>query len=109
MFRIKMFTKALKMPNVLDTELMIDRYVNIEVVEEPYQDRNGNNKIAYKVASYEESSQTNTLESKDALLPTGIAVKQQNKPTVTYQDKDGNEYEMPDIDDSEIPFSGGIR
>lgn len=26
------------------------------------------------------------------------------KPKVTYQDKDGNEYDMPDINDDEIPF-----
>lgn len=35
--------------------------------------------------------------------------QKKNKPTVTYQDKDGNEYYMPDINDDEIPFSGGTR
>lgn len=101
MFRIKLLTKALKMPNVLDTELMINRYVNIEVVEEPYQDRNGNNKIAYKVSSYEEATQTNTLEQKDALLPVEIVVKEPLK----------QQHNIPDIDinDDEIPFSGGTR
>ena len=49
------------------------------------------------------------MDSRQADGDTNNAPMQQNKPTVTYQDKDGNEYEMPDIDDSEIPFSGGIR
>lgn len=38
------------------------------------------------------------------------APKQENKkPKVTVQKADGQEYEMPDINDDEIPFSGGIR
>lgn len=94
MFRIKMFTKALKMPNVLDTELMIDRYVNIDVVEEPYTDKNGNAKLAYKIANYEESRQTNTLDAKDALLKVEVVVKQPMKSG------------MPefDVNEDEIPF-----
>lgn len=95
MFRIKMLTKALKMPNVLDTELMIDRYVNIEVVEEPYQDKSGNNKIAYKVSNYEESSKTNTLEQKNALLPVEVVIKEQVKQQNNIPDIDINEYEVP--------------
>ena len=49
------------------------------------------------------------MDSRQADGDTNNAPMKQNKPTVTYQDKDGNEYEMPNIDDSEIPFSGGIR
>jgi len=95
MFRVKLLTKALKMPNVIDTELMIDRYVNIEVVEEPYQDKNGNNKIAYKIANYEESAQTNTLDQKDALLQVEVVVRQPMK----------QQSGMPDIDiNDEIMF-----
>ncbi len=79
MFRVKMFTKALKMPNIIDTELMVDRYVNIDVMEEPYTDKNGNSKVAYKIANYEESNQTNTLDQKDALLQIPITVMRDNQ------------------------------
>ena len=94
MFRLKLFTKALKMPNIIDTELMVGRYVNINVVDEPYVDKMGAHKITQKIESFEEAGQTNTLEQKDALIQAPVKVI---RPTV---EKD----EPYEIDEDCIPF-----
>lgn len=64
LWKLKIFTKALKMPNVIDTDLMKDRYVIGHFERETYTKKDG--KQGSKVVSkkWEESSLTNTLIEK---------------------------------------------
>jgi hypothetical protein len=61
LWRIKTITKALKMPNVIDTALMIGRFVKVTVVAVGYIS-NGIPKTKYVINKFEESKLTNTLE-----------------------------------------------
>ena len=80
-------------------------YIDGKLKQQSWTDQQGVKRSKHSITV--ESLQM--MDSRQADGDTNNAPMQQNKPTVTYQDKDGNEYDMPDIDDSEIPFSGGIR
>ena len=61
MWRLKTLTKALKMPNVIDTDQMIDRFVFGNFAQENYTRNDGT--VGQKVVSksWEPSELTNTL------------------------------------------------
>lgn len=58
LWKLKLLTKALKLPNVIDTDMFIDRYVAAEVVEKPT--RSGG--VIYQIKKYGASQLTNTYE-----------------------------------------------
>jgi len=94
LWKIKMITKAMKLPNVVDTNLMVDRYVIADFRAKKTQ----NGGVIYEIKKYEPSKLTNTYT-----------------PPVTYENSQGQEYQPQnqgqvqtppaiDIDEDEIPF-----
>ena len=61
LWRMKIFTKALKLPTVTDTDDWVGRYVKITVESENYK-KDGVDKQKFVIKSYAESSLTNTLD-----------------------------------------------
>ena len=59
LWRMKIFTKALKLPTVTDTDDWVGRYVKITVESENYK-KDGADKQKFVIKGYAESSLTNT-------------------------------------------------
>lgn len=72
MWRLKTLTKALKMPNVIDTELMINRFVFGNFTQENYTRNDGTVGQKFVSKSWEPSELTNTLSEapKVNVMPT---------------------------------------
>jgi len=87
LWKVKLFTKALKMPNVVDTHLMIDRFVHGMFVYENYTKKDGSQSKKLTCKEWLPSSQTNTLTNEP---------KVQVMPPITTPNID--------ISDDEIPF-----
>lgn len=93
LWRLKIFTKVLEMPNVIDTGDMVGRYVKARLTTESYE-KNGEIKQKLVCKKYEESELTNTLTKK-------IDPKQEHES----QKQNGYQSQPPaDIDDDDIPF-----
>lgn len=74
LFKLKIFTKALKMPNVVDTHMMLHRYVNATLAEEEYVKMDGCKAKRLTCNAWEPSERTNTQETKAPVVvktPTG--------------------------------------
>ncbi len=74
LFKLKIFTKALKMPNVVDTNMMLHRYVNATLVEEEYIKQDGCKAKKLTCNTWESDARTNTLPSTPPVVvktPTG--------------------------------------
>lgn len=56
LWRLKIFTKALKLPNIIDTEMFISRYVKATMKAKTTQ----NGGTIYEIKKYEPSKLTNT-------------------------------------------------
>ena len=90
LWKLKVLTKALKLPNVVDTNLFIDRYVIATFKAK--QTQNGG--TIYEIKKYEPSKLTNTYEPP--------------QPQVVYENAQGEQYQPQqqslDIDEESIPF-----
>lgn len=80
LWKLKLLTKALKLPNVLDTDMFLDRYVIATVEEKPTQSGG----IIYQITKYEASSLTNTYVREE--------------PKISHEDR------TVEIELDEIPF-----
>ena len=99
MWKIKIFTKALKLPNMVDTNLFIDRYVKATLKAKKTQSGG----TIYEIKKYEASPLTNTYEAPapQQYDATQYNHNNQNAPQQNHQDQLPN---VNDIDDDEIPF-----
>lgn len=104
LWKIKMLTKALKLPNVLDTHLIPSRYAKATFKAKGTQ----NGGQIFEIKKYEPSNLTNTYEPP------------RQQPQAQYQDAGGNsmtqqqyqqyqqhqqsQQQQIDIDEDEIPF-----
>ena len=61
LWRLKVLTKALKMPNIVDTDMMANRYVYGNFSQENYNKNDGTIGQKVVVKSWEQSDLTNTL------------------------------------------------
>ena len=86
LYRMKLFTKALKLPTVTDTDQWVGRYVKINTVIEKYPKADGNTGEKLVIKSYEPSSLTNS----------GVPVE--------VVDAKGNQIPEIDVNDEEIGF-----
>ena len=83
LWKIKVLSKALKLPTVFDTDWMLGRYVIAEFKAKKTQ----NGGVIYEIKNYKPSKLTNTYEPP--------------KPDIVVEDANGNEI---DINPNEIPF-----
>ena len=60
LWKMKIFTKALKLPTVTDTDQWVGRYVKIHVGTENYAKNDGTKGSKFVIKKYEESPLTNT-------------------------------------------------
>lgn len=88
LWKLKVLTKALKMPNTIDTNDMLNRYVYGYFVEDKFVANDGTEKISYRVNKWEESPHTNTLTQE----PNTPQPPKPSKPTDI------------ELEDDEIPF-----
>lgn len=93
LWKLKVFTKALKLPNVTDTDTWIDRYVVATVAKEVYTKNDGTKGEKFVIVQYAQSNLTNTLETMN-----GVPVEREIK-----QAKENNLPEI-DINEETIPF-----
>ena len=102
MWRIKVLTKALKLPNVIDTNLFIDRYVQATFKAK----KTPNGGVIYEIKKYEASPLTNTYEPPQQ-QQTNYQQQQQHQAPQQQNHQAGVQQELPppiDIDEDEIPF-----
>lgn len=97
LWKLKAFTKALKMPNMIDTNLMIDRYVIADFKAK----KTTNGGEIFEIKKYEASSLTNTMEKMP--IPTTYENMQQNHQNTHTQQMPQAQAPI-DIDEDEIPF-----
>lgn len=62
LWRLKILTKALKMPNVVDTDQMANRYVYGQFLSENYNKNDGTVGTKVVAKSWESSELTNTMQ-----------------------------------------------
>lgn len=71
LWRLKILTKALKMPNVVDTEMMANRYVYGQFLSENYNKNDGTVGTKVVAKSWEPSELTNTMQAEpEKVAPT---------------------------------------
>ena len=93
LWRLKIFTKALKMPNIVDTADMVGRYVKARLTTESYE-KGGEIKQKLVCKKYQESELTNTLTK-------------EIDPKQAHEEQKRNGYQSQpevDIEDDDIPF-----
>jgi len=98
LWKIKLFTKALKLPNVIDTNMFYDRYVIAEMKKK--QTTNGH---IYEIKSYEPSKLTNTYEY-TAPTPQHQQYKTHEQQGEYPQHTNQQHLPIDDINEDEIPF-----
>lgn len=76
LWKLKLLTKALKLPNIIDTDMFINRYVGAEIVEKTT--RNGG--VIFQIKKYAPSKLTNTYEPP-------VEYEHQNQPVATEDDE----------------------
>ena len=92
LWKLKIFTKALKLPNIIDTDMFISRYVKATIKAKATQ----NGGTIYEIKKYEPSKLTNTYVAtqQKTNYETRNAHIQQNLEPLTDEE----------IVDEEIPF-----
>lgn len=85
LFKLKIFTKALKMPNVVDTAMMLHRYVNANLVDEEYVKMDGCKAKRLTCNAWESDARTNTVDTKPIISVQTLAGE------VTYYDQNKDE------------------
>lgn len=74
LWRLKILTKALKMPNVIDTDQMLNRYVYGQFINENYNKNDGTVGTKVVAKSWETSELTNTLQAEPARVAPTIEI-----------------------------------
>lgn len=103
LWALKILTKALKLPNVIDTNLMIDRYVVAH-----FKAKKTQNGEIFEIKKYEASQLTNTYEAPQQ--ETNHQAQKSYAQHQNHQQQAGEQRELPqeptpiDIDEDEIPF-----
>jgi len=69
LWRLKVLTKALKMPNIVDTDMMANRYVYGNFTQENYNKSDGTIGAKIVAKSWEPSELTNTLKDEPKQIP----------------------------------------
>ena len=99
LWALKVLSKALKLPNIIDTNMFIDRYVKATIKAEPTQ----NGGVVYKIKKYEPSNLTNTYIAQHPKVvyedERGQSQQQLNQRVEQIKEKLADEF-----DDDEIPF-----
>lgn len=81
LWRLKILTKALKMPNVVDTEMMANRYVYGQFLSENYNKNDGTVGTKVVAKSWEPSELTNTMQAEpEKIAPTIEIESDENVP-----------------------------
>lgn len=81
LWRLKVLTKALKMPNIVDTDMMVNRYVYGQFLSENYNRNDGTVGIKVVAKSWESSELTNTMQSEpEKVAPTIEIESDENVP-----------------------------
>ncbi|MDY0193592.1 MAG: hypothetical protein RBR93_08695 [Aliarcobacter butzleri] len=93
LWKLKVFTKALKLPNIIDTNMFIDRYVKATIKAKATQ----NGGTIYEIKKYEPSNLTNTYIAQEPKV-TYENQQVQNNQQSNYKPDD---YE---VDDDNCPF-----
>jgi hypothetical protein len=101
LWALKVLTKALKLPNVIDTDMMLDRYVVAHIKAKKTQ-----NGEIFEIKKYEASHLTNTYTPPVYRENTQEQYKAQESKNHQHT---GTQNELPtplpiDIDEDEIPF-----
>ena len=91
LWKLKVLSKALKLANVIDTNMFIDRYVKATIKAKGTQ----NGGTIYEIKKYEASNLTNTYVAQQ---PQVVYEQQQNTQTQNHQAK------QQEFDEDEIPF-----
>jgi hypothetical protein len=89
LWKLKVLSKALKLPNVIDTNMFIDRYVKATVKAKATQ----NSGTIYEIKKYEASNLTNTYVAQE--------------PRVVYEKHthaQNHQANKQEFDEDEIPF-----
>lgn len=88
LYRLKLFTKALKLQDVNDTDQWVGRFVKINTVVEKYTKNDGSQGEKIVIKSYDPSS----------LATPYVPIEVVHQPKI-------NQVEEIDINDDEIPFN----
>lgn len=81
LWRLKILTKALKMPNVVDTDQMANRYVYGQFLSENYNKNDGTVGTKVVAKSWESSELTNTMQAEpEKVAPTIEIESDENVP-----------------------------
>lgn len=72
LWKIKALTKACKLPNVVDTQMLISRYVEADVVLKDETTKSGNVFKKSVIAKYSESNLTNTYVQVEVKKPVEV-------------------------------------
>lgn len=81
LWRLKVLTKALKMPNVVDTDQMVNRYVYGHFLSENYNKNDGTVGTKVVAKSWEPSELTNTMQAEpEKVAPTIETDSDENVP-----------------------------
>lgn len=81
LWRLKILTKALKMPNVVDTDQMANRYVYGQFLSENYNKNDGTVGTKVVAKSWEPSELTNTMQAEpEKVAPTIEIESDENVP-----------------------------
>lgn len=81
LWRLKILTKALKMPNVVDTDMMTNRYVYGQFLSENYNKNDGTVGTKVVAKSWEPSELTNTMQAEpEKVAPTIEIESDENAP-----------------------------
>lgn len=93
LWKLKVFTKALKLPNIIDTNMFIGRYVKATIKAKATQ----NGGTIYEIKKYEPSNLTNTYIAQEPKVTYENQQVQNNQKSNCKPD----DYE---IDDDKCPF-----
>ena len=97
LWKLKIFTKALKLPNIIDTNMFIDRYVKATIKSRTTQ----NGGVIYEIKKYEQSNLTNTYVAGE---PKVIYEHQNQNQTMHQKIEQVQQTIADDFNDDEIPF-----
>lgn len=92
LWKLKVFTKALKLPNIIDTEMFIDRYVKATIKAKATP----NGGTIFEIKKYEQSKLTNTYVAQ--------APKVEFEPVNNQSQQTFEQIAKEVVNDDEIPF-----
>jgi hypothetical protein len=104
LYRMKNFTKALKLPTINDTDEWIGRYVKITVGAEGYTKKDGSEGTKHAIVSYEPSILTNSQAPKQTPKATDYQPQNMQKNDKQFTGALRDAHGVFDLDDEEIPF-----